>query len=365
MRSVGVLCQPVAPVSMVSSLQHVADRMRMHGLTAVPVIDGGAIAGVIDEQDLVHALSSGFEPTAPVSVLPLTNLPMLYANATGAEALRMFESQKKKCALVVDQQLNLVGLLTPAHLYPHLPPGLRPTQIGGMATPVGVYLTNGAQSGGANFVGLGLAGALLCTIQVVSTYGSDAIGQGLLKMNVAPNLVTNLLPVFALMLFFLLLRLHPLTGYHAAEHMVVHAIERGEELHPDIVRRMPRVHPRCGTNLATAMSLFFAVMFSPWSADQEMKLLVAVLVTMFLWRPLGSFMQEFLTTRPPNKKQLEAGIKAGTELLRKYEENPIVAPSPLQKFLFSGMPALLVGFVGTLFVLDQLARLLKLPGLIE
>ncbi len=31
--------------------------------------------------------------------------------------------------------------------------------------------------------------------------------------------------------------------------MVVHAIEEGEDLTLEKVRPMPRVHPRCGTNL--------------------------------------------------------------------------------------------------------------------
>jgi uncharacterized protein YqhQ len=36
---------------------------------------------------------------------------------------------------------------------------------------------------------------------------------------------------------------------------VVHAIERGEPLLAESVRAMPRVHPRCGTNIVAAAFL--------------------------------------------------------------------------------------------------------------
>jgi uncharacterized protein YqhQ len=41
--------------------------------------------------------------------------------------------------------------------------------------------------------------------------------------------------------------------------MVVHAIERGEPLVLEVVRRMPRVHPRCGTNLVAGIALFLGL----------------------------------------------------------------------------------------------------------
>ncbi|HVL39822.1 MAG TPA: DUF1385 domain-containing protein, partial [Fimbriimonadaceae bacterium] len=118
--------------------------------------------------------------------------------------------------------------------------------------------------------------------------------------------------------FLLAMRLLPISGIHAAEHKVVHAIEREEELRPEIVSRMPRVHPRCGTNLAAGVSLFLGLGGAHWIPDQQLRLLVAALATLALWRPLGSALQLYVTTRPPTKKHIEMGIRAGRELLEKY-----------------------------------------------
>lgn len=363
-RSVGSLCQPVVPIGVESSLQLAADRMREMGLPALPVSDGGKILGSLDERDLREALSAGFDPHSAVGSLPLTRLPMLYAGASGAEALRVFEEERVSCAVVVDQQMSLVGMLTPSRLFPHVPRGLRPPLVGGMATPMGVYLTNGAQSGGVGMVALGLTGVFLGVVHIATTLMAEGLGQGLTQLKAPEMVVSGVASVASILLFLVAIRLHPLAGYHAAEHMVVHAIERGEELHPDIVARMPRVHPRCGTNLAAGMGLFFGIAFSEWIPDAELRLLLAVLVTLFFWRSLGSALQYWFTTRPPNRKQLEAGIKAGRELLQRYEANPIVAPSPWSRILSSGLPFILLGYLGLTYTVDFLMRQLGFGGLI-
>ncbi len=363
-RPIGTLCQPVVPVGVDSSLQLAAERMRDLGLPALPVSDGPRIVGVIVERDLTQALSAGFEQTAAVSSLPLTQLPMLYAGASGAEALRVFEDQRVPCVVVVDNQMSLVGMLTPSRLFPHRPHGIRPPLVGGMATPMGVYLTNGAQTGGVGPSALLLTGVFLALVHLVTLNLSEQAGIGIAQMNWGNGVAEGVVGVGSILLFLGAIRLMPLAGYHAAEHMVVHAIERGEELHPDIVARMPRVHPRCGTNLAAAMSLFFGIAFAPWSSDPQLQILVALLVTMFFWRSVGSFIQYWFTTRPPNRKQLDSGIKAGRELLAKYEHNPIVAPSPWSRFRSSGLPYILLGYLAVAYLLGELLAKLNVPGLV-
>jgi hypothetical protein len=47
--------------------------------------------------------------------------------------------------------------------------------------------------------------------------------------------------------------------YHGAEHMTIHALEHGDPLTPDHVRRYPTAHPRCGTEflvVVIALSIF-------------------------------------------------------------------------------------------------------------
>lgn len=50
--------------------------------------------------------------------------------------------------------------------------------------------------------------------------------------------------------------------YHGAEHMAIHAFERGEPLSVDSVSRFPPQHPRCGTSFLLIVVLLSIVIFT-------------------------------------------------------------------------------------------------------
>jgi uncharacterized protein YqhQ len=139
------------------------------------------------------------------------------------------------------------------------------------------------------------------------------------------------------------MRLIPLSGIHAAEHKVVHAIERGEELLPSTVSRMPRVHPRCGTNLAIGASLFIGLGTMELPIGSALKLMIAGVATLLLWRPLGNAMQFYVTTKTPTDKHLAMGIRSGKELLAKYATDGSRRVSVFQRIVNSGMIHVIVG----------------------
>ena len=138
----------------------------------------------------------------------------------------------------------------------------------------------------------------------------------------AASFVEDIQVLVPLFFMLLLLRVIPVAGYHAAEHQVVHCIERGEPLLPDKVASMPRPHPRCGTNLVAAISLFgvcFSIFAGLWSYSSA--IVPAAIVTLLTWRQVGTFFQQYFTTRKASPKQLASGIAAGEDLLRKYRLN--------------------------------------------
>jgi uncharacterized protein YqhQ len=152
-----------------------------------------------------------------------------------------------------------------------------------------------------------------------------------------------------------------MAGIHAAEHMTVNAIERGEELLPQVVQRMPRVHPRCGTNIAVAAIVFLGLMGQSWIKDSELRLLLAALVTLVIWQPLGTFLQLFITTKPPSSKQLAMGVRAGRELLDRYAVSPYATPNVGTRLLNSGLFHIMLGsFLASGFVW-VVSQLLNLP----
>jgi uncharacterized protein YqhQ len=50
--------------------------------------------------------------------------------------------------------------------------------------------------------------------------------------------------------------------YHGAEHMTIHALEAGDPLTVDAIRRYPTAHPRCGTEFLVVVILVSIVTFS-------------------------------------------------------------------------------------------------------
>jgi hypothetical protein len=158
-----------------------------------------------------------------------------------------------------------------------------------------------------------------------------------------------------LILFALLFRLTWVTGYHAAEHQVVHAIEAGDDLLPEVVRRKPRVHPRCGTNLVVAVFLMSA--FWNWRSGPlgDMAVVVAMLCTFFLWRRIGAVVQQYITTRPANRRQIESGILAGEQLMERYQDWPYGPQTGWQRIWNMGLLQVFGGFMlvlGLLFLLQ-------------
>jgi hypothetical protein len=135
----------------------------------------------------------------------------------------------------------------------------------------------------------------------------------------------------------------PISAIHAAEHQVVHAIEREEPLELAIVRRMPRVHPRCGTNIAAGASIFLTVFTTEWIDATEVRLMAAALLTVIFWRRLGSLMQKYVTTKPAKDRYLAMGIQSGKELLARFGTGTSTAPTWPSRIWNSGILHVMAG----------------------
>ena len=267
---------------------------------------------------------------------------------------------------VFDDARQYLGMVSRADLLAGIHQSVRPPLVGGMATPLGVWLTDGRFSGGAPVLGLFLTGLILSLGLMLSTallvagawairpeWGAMAysgrLGSALDPTNTF-NTVASLVQGFLFLMFF---RVLPLSGVHAAEHQTVWALERGLPLTVENVRQMPRAHPRCGTNLvALAGLLTIGIQHLP---EITPNWILAVFVAAFFgWRSLGSALQNHFMTRPATDRQIESGIRAANEVMAKYQAQPFAtAPLPL-RLLNSGMIWSAVGMVFGSFVLDGL-----------
>lgn len=353
---VGALAAHHDAVQVGASIRAAAHAMADSGLHAILVADGNRMVGVLDEAAMLGALARGLDPNEAVEAVMDPSPVIIAPHMTGAEALRVFNESGRHAIAVVDIEGNAIGVLTPSRLFHPQRLPYRPQTVGGLATPFGVYLTNGSVGGGAKGWALVSAGAALFTTFFVAMVLVVAV------VNVFRLQVPVGVADFATVLVFLtLLRAIPISGTHGAEHMVVHAIERGEELTPEVVRRMPRVHPRCGTNIAVGVMMFVGLFTWEWVEEPSVRALVAMLVTFFLWKPVGSFAQYFFTTSRPNDAQLRSGIKAGKELLAASARAKRAIAPPWQRFLASGLLQVMFGAFLAQLVFTGVLALLNLP----
>ena len=268
-----------------------------------------------------------------------------------------------------------------------------PPRLGGMATPLGVYLHDGVSGGGAGFWGLFLTGVTLSLLALLAQAGAHALGREAaahlmgparweLRLPVAFQVwlqmwLTAVSPWLPLPLVFLLLRLIPMSGTHAAEHQVVHCVERSAPLVPDCVRAMPRVHPRCGTNLFVGFTLFLLTFLAVFCAAQaggwalldgvSLAAMLAGPVTLLFWRRVGGWFQQWFATRPATDGQIAGAIRAAEQVLSRRRQRGEWGRPP--RFAFGrrlwtmGFGQVLLGYLVVLGVVTLLTWLW--PGLAQ
>lgn len=375
----GQLCResPVARVD--DPIGLVAENLRESHYGALPVVDGemlpngrpgnrARVVGVIYERDLSGPVlaSVAAAPPRPQSVSPFGEvLPSPVAaepepSATPALAeLRARDVMRVEAGYiptlfslpnvlhtldrygcdalpVIDEGGSYRGMISRADAVAAMGSAVRPPSVGGMATPLGVWLTTGQVSGGAPKLGLFLTGVsmgvMFCLAHLLMFLGLTLANPqwGAMFLSGQLGAASDTSGTFNLAvtlaeggLFVLLMRLSPLAGYHAAEHQTVWAIERGVPLVPQVVRLMPRPHPRCGTNLVAIAGLV-RIVFGHLPNHSTFMTLLALIFIFFVWRRFGEALQLYGTTRPASQKQLESGIRAGREVLEKYQAQPHV-----------------------------------------
>ena len=368
------------------SLSRALSMLRYAALDTLPVVDAaGRLAGIVTLQDLRPLLvRDRVELLDPVRGWARRPLAVVGPRATIDEARNALIESSETTLPVVDDDGHYLGVVGFADFIEPIPVRTRPTMIGGMATPWGVYLTNGSiQAGVGNralvgtgalmgalltlaFLGLGIAAHMIDTrlgSEVMAAFYSEPSHSTVATL---PSLLARALPM---LVFLLLIRALPLAQFHAAEHQAVHAMERGEPLHPDVVKRMPRVHPRCGTNIMAAGLVFTAgfhglqMVGGGWIGPTDSALLAA-LASLLIWRRVGAFLQTYFTTRTAGARHIASGLAAAEDLERKFQQSPPERPRILRRIWCMGLVQILVG-VGISVTVTALLLDAAYSGLIQ
>jgi len=362
--------------------------LRERGLAAAPVVHGGNVVGMVQEQDLIRLAAPEWWAaaesvrTSPVGEVMTPPEQVLTAYEGVERAVAAFKNGSASVLPVVDESGDYVGVVTRSDVMQGLFSRSIPRSVGGLATPLGVYLTTGNVRAGPGNLGLVLAGAALTLLYVFArllvNLGAWAVqerfaGLPLLSLRVSGDqgYFGEMLPwhlamsAAELVLFFIVLRLSPISAIHGSEHKVVHAIENGEELTAENVARMPRVHARCGTNIMAALfvALVVAAIF-----DQVVGLLgfagpvglmaaaAVIFIAVIVARTrIGPVMQALVTTREPSPRLLANGLRAGKQLLERYQSNPSAGAGRLRRVWNMGLLQAAAGFATTGYLVKLLS----------
>lgn len=372
--TVGEIIKRIPVIEASDSVRRAAGMLRESGGSLLFVHSQDHITGTLSEaaisellgrnSDVEAALDSQIEPL--VEPMP----PFVNSRISLAEAAHVFASTGQDVLPVINDFGSFYGAVYRSDVVGALAKTLRPPTVGGMATPLGVYLTTGSASAAAGNLGLFLSGVAIAVMIGLAHVLALGVMKGIAALSgfplsayldspplvLPPNLLDlpfYVLAVLTIVLFMALMRLSPLAGYHAAEHMTVHAIEVGEPLTPDYVRRMQRVHPRCGTNLLAAAGIFLIIVSQ---FGGEVAVLFGLLIVILGWRAAGAWLQYFVTTRDPSDRQLESGIAAGRQLLERYQERPGYQAVGFERVWRLGFVQTLVGLLTTTWLLQKLAE---------
>jgi cystathionine beta-synthase len=87
------------------------DRFKQHGISQLPVLDGGKLAGILTESDLLHHLVSGrVDKSTIVAEVMERKVSTVSLHASSSDLPRIFE--RGEVALVVDDERRVISLLT-------------------------------------------------------------------------------------------------------------------------------------------------------------------------------------------------------------------------------------------------------------
>jgi CBS domain-containing protein len=375
MQTVGRLAVRVKALEPGDTLGKAAEIVRASCVNAAPVLLDGHFVGLVTPAILADALSSGSPQQfkeRTLGELPLERAVILPEGMPASVALQLFESNAMTSAPVQDAFGGLVGMVSTAELVSAVCGRVRPPIVGGMATPFGVYLTGGGVRGGVGDLALMTTGMYIALLHIVALYlvlwlqTSDTVSRFAPTFGHWLATVPTDLPMY--LLFALFFRLSWITGFHAAEHQVVHTLEAGDDLRPEIVARKPRVHPRCGTNIVAAAMIaeFFWPHPTSWFGLQinfgEGGSFLALVAVFFLWRRVGAILQQYVTTRPASPGQLESGIRAARQLMDRYQNEPPHRLSVWHRIWNMGLLQVVAGAVLVFSLLELLEKIPGFPG---
>lgn len=333
----------------------------------LPVIDiNGRLIGIVSEYDLAKVIPEwSMEPESYLHEYSVASLMTrdVWTETTDTNISKLLSKVKEMHTRVVpitEEDGTYTGsVILRSAIINYLTRLVKPRSLGGLATPLGVYITDGKHQAGTGNFGLFLTGAVLgFIISVIELV--TALGINYFNINIENGQAVPLLIFSQISVFLIILRLTPLVKMHAAEHQTINAIEKGMPLTVDTVKMQPKEHIRCGTNLMVlilgiqVLIIVYATFFSGFNPLFQFLFLILGFSFVFsYWKQGGMLIQKYFTTVKAPDKYILSGIKAGEEILNRFKEDTEAgSPSILRKIWCAGIIQIISGFVFVNYIFD-------------
>jgi len=160
--------------------------------------------------------------------------------------------------------------------------------------------------------------------------------EGILGSDIISNVAEGIIRLVVFLVYVTAISLMPdirrVYMYHGAEHMTVHAQEKGDPLTMEEIRKYPTAHPRCGTAFLLTIMVIAIVVFTfiprdpLWMVIGSRIVLIPIIASLsyeFIrfnskyennkWvakLSIPSLLLQSLTTKPPDDDQIEVAISA-------------------------------------------------------
>ncbi len=103
----------VETLTSTATLRDAAERMRAAGVGFLPIIEGGKLAGVVTDRDLVtRGLAAGMDPHALVTRVRTAEVAVCYPNDTVPAARTVMEQNLVRRLVVVNEKREPVGVIS-------------------------------------------------------------------------------------------------------------------------------------------------------------------------------------------------------------------------------------------------------------
>lgn len=358
--------EEIGSISQFLDVVRLPDAFKYNKTDTLPVIDiNGKIAGIVSEYDLSKVAQKFSLPKESymnkilVKDIMTTKVWSELENTNIKELFQKIDKMHTRVIPIVDKNSRYTEkCITRTKLINYLTRLIKPSVIAGMATPIGVYLSDGIHQAGAKNAGLFLNGAVFA----VFVFGIRFFSFYLMSNYFVPVFIAGSIEILT---FLALIKVTPFSRIHGAEHKVINTIEKGLPLTIETVKAQTRIHKRCGSNLVVFIFGILGVIFLTGLLIPKEYLFLKFIFSFFgflfiisYWKNIGAWFQKIFTTSEPNEKQIKNGIKAGKSLLEIHKEDKKnVNPSFIQKVINGGILQTITSFLITLSLLEFLYSL--------